>query len=181
MHCCPMLGLIIIIKKNSRYHGKHFSFLIMDFTHSIGKKFGCSFCDELLMAYDEKQHHLIQCHREQLKYCLSVGCSKFFESDHLLLQHNKIAHKGEMLKCTFCESKFLSNEMLLYHVDEKHENETANLTKLYTCPLGHCQKKFRSEFSLNQHAKYHARWSASNLHYLWKVCRKSQKSYKLRS
>ena len=42
-----------------------------------------------------------------------------------------------------------------YHIDEFHENESKNFDKPFACPADLCEKRFRLQSSLSQHARLH--------------------------
>ena len=84
-------------------------------------------------------------------------CKSSFHSVQRLDNHLRTIHPnaGPMNICEFCQKSFLVERQLSYHIDEFHEHESKYLDKPFACPADLCEKRFRLESSLSQHAELH--------------------------
>ena len=151
-HVCPHCGIRYKILQNLRRHDR-----IAHFKGDKEKVIPCRFCDVMFCKNSpEKQEHVINEHKDKLLYC-SI-CSKHVETEPMMHHHIRNKHGGvspQLIPCAYCREKFLTRDSLLYHYDERHEDQEMHVEKPFVCQIGHCQRRFRCLSFLERHGDHH--------------------------
>ncbi|XP_037938328.1 zinc finger protein 260-like isoform X2 [Teleopsis dalmanni] len=110
-------------------------------------KFLCAYCPREFKSQKSLNQHE-KCHigqKPDVAYpCLE--CNKEYNTEYLLEQHRKQAHKEREFQCKICGNSFKLKNQLMNHLK-------LHLEKNIECP--HCDKKYARHFDLNVHLRTH--------------------------
>ena len=120
-----------------------------------GKGVNCRQCGAKFQTHLQLKEHKLVTHTNEGFHC--GVCTQSFLTVRKLEIHFKTSHPDAEPTnvCEYCQKAFSAEQQLSYHVDEYHEHESQNLDKPFACPDDLCEKRFRIEYSLTQHALLH--------------------------
>ena len=104
-----------------------------------GLRIPCEFCDDIYLTKEEVKHHEIEVHTSQMPKGSNAEGS--LGSPDLCVEESQISRDqnySEMLKCKFCDEKFLHKKELMKHNKKKHEE---TLSKCWDFEAGTCEYK----------------------------------------
>lgn len=88
----------------------------------------CSFCPETFIETSTLKAHLSQFHGQDMPYTCTL-CGKGYYSSSGLYRHIRV-HKGKMIMCPVCDSKFTQSSTLKRHLMRSH-----SLIQCISCKL----------------------------------------------
>ena len=100
--------------------------------------------------------HLERCHADEAGRC--HVCGKMFNCKMQMKYHIQKRHPENRLPtCPVadCGKTFISESLLLFHMDDFHEYESSQVEKPFVCSDPCCQRRFRSQSFLVIHEEHH--------------------------
>jgi len=120
------------------------------------KQYSCRPCNQNFVCLAAKNNHYVSVHPEMVFKCIHISCGKVKFSEKCIIKHYVKWHNKEgVLKCSFCNRKFGSENMLSYHKDEDHYDEDLG-PREFVCDLTPCHKHFLTQQNLDKHKIRHA-------------------------
>ena len=100
--------------------------------------------------------HIKLCHGDEFSRC--EVCGKIYNGEWKLRAHLKSVHpdhRTHTCPVVDCGRSFPVVSLLLFHMDDKHEDETSQVEKPFVCSNPGCQRRFRSQSFLVRHEQKH--------------------------
>lgn len=156
-------------EKKSRYSsGKQFTcnycdkswpakYLLVEhiYTHTGEKPYTCDICQTTFRQRSTLYTHK-QSHGEKTYLCTIEGCGRAFIRAEKLTSHLNVHAGIRPYKCDVCDKSYSSNNALQMHRRTVHVKKIVRTKeKLFKCSMENCEKKFRSNASLNTHMLEH--------------------------